>query len=219
MPTLSEIRAEIGPDCRLVLSHIWSLFLTTGIWPSSRLVHSHLGKDFVRRALTKTNGSVVSEKFSNGSKHYELIRPGPLLTQDGLNYVSLLLKYLDYLRVTYQHAPEKQTVSNEEIEKALHLTVEESRTLGQLISVTQLFSNNASCGKESWSVGVLAESEDFPDGPLDKVLEDFVLRSYDTSYPVWYKDQIAKLSEHRLYHTRAASTRFPLRAFERLPSC
>jgi hypothetical protein len=125
-----------------------------------------------------------------------------------VNYVSLLLKYLDYLRVTYQHAPEKQTVSNEEIEKALHLTVEESRTLGQLISVTQLFSNNASCGKESWSVGVLAESEDFPDGPLDKVLEDFVLRSYDTSYPVWYKDQIAKLSEPKssLSPTAMAST-------------
>jgi hypothetical protein len=194
MPTLTLIRDEIGPDCRKVLSHIWSIFLETGEWPSSRRIHSELGKDFVSAALSKTNGSVVFESLNNGSKQYHLVGVAPLLTNDAAVYQSLLTRYLELLRLIYRQAPEKRSLSNNEVEQALSLSARDSQTLCRLISITQLFSNSSSCGKEGWNVGILDESEDFPDGSLEQVLEELVLRSYNPIYPILYEDQISKLS-------------------------
>jgi hypothetical protein len=195
--TLANIRAEIGEDCRKVLGYIWRLFLEKGEWPSSRRVHSDLGKEFVTTALAKTNGSVVTEFSQNSAKYYRLVGIGPLLTEDGVSNQHLLLRYFELLRTLYRKAPEQRVLANAEIEKALALSQKEGRVLYHLIIIGYLNSNSASFGEEGWSVGVLDDSEDFPEGPLDRTLEQLLLRSYDPNYLIFQADQIKSMSQPR----------------------
>jgi hypothetical protein len=192
MLTIGQLREEVGVEGRTVLSLVWSKYLSAQKWPSSRSIHSELSKAFVVAALEKTNGSVLFESVNNGTKEYQLVGVAPLLTDQGPQYQTLLLRFLEHLRHLYHTDPKKQTISGEEIETSLGLSKLEAGVLYHLILSGRLYSNSASRGAEGWNVGVFDESEDLPDGPLDQALETMLLRSYNPTYPIFYHDQMAK---------------------------
>lgn len=194
MVTLKELRARISPKTKNILTEIWNAFLRDKSWPLTRSVHSKFGKEDTVSSLREINGSIISESSDGGVFRYQLRILGVLITENGSAYEALLVRYLEYLRHLFQNCPEKQSVSSKEATAYMSLSVEDEAILGPLIIIGNLFSRGASQGDNRWEVGIFVESEDFPSGPLEKILERILIKTYVPNASVFYNDQIAALS-------------------------
>lgn len=161
-PTLKELRSNVSNESRALVDILWNEYLTSGQWPSSRVLHSSHGKSYVREFLRPLTGNAVFEQEDyRGGSRYELTRLGVLLVSDGERLQKLLANYVSYLFQLFKKNPLKETITCLEAQTALSLTGEDAVLLGKLIGVMQLFGSFSYGVKgDDWQSSVLREVED-----------------------------------------------------------
>lgn len=189
---VEALRQSLAVIQRTILNDIWRHFREDNKWMSSRWIssrqlHVSFGKQTAHGALCPLGGSVVCEM--NGGQngdYYELTLLGVLLTDQGADVESLLVRYLAFLRDKLLAEPDFASVTNTEVETALGLSRPQSQFLYRLLSIGSLFGGSAGCSPDgNWSASPIHDVDDLPSVPdLHAYLRAFVLRHYDPSLPV-----------------------------------
>jgi hypothetical protein len=189
-----KLREATSPEQKEILNTIWQYYLRHDQWPVARVLHSQKGKSVIRGYLRPLTGNVVSEvqDYQLGNR-YQLSTLGVLLTDSGPANFKLLLRYINYLRALYKSAPEKMSVSSEEIQSAFSLSQEETKLIGELIKLSNL-NSGGSYSVVSWTFTVPHEIEDFSDeSRLEDQVEDLLFRDFKKSRPVFLDERAVEL--------------------------
>ncbi len=190
-PTLVEFRKKLQLDEFQgdLLEHIWRTFRVGGIWPTLRELYSQYGKQKVKKALSALTGNVGREdRGSDQWSVYRLSLLGALLTKDGVNYQTLVVRLLDYQRERFQSRPLSPWYSADEIRRALKLTQEQIELVGQLLALGGL--GGSQIPKADWNFSAMVGAEDFPpEGDLAPALEKVVFKYYEPDALVFEEDR------------------------------
>ena len=186
---LEELRRKLTPVQRELINEFWHHYRQSAKWPLARSVHSQRRKEDVRKCLQGLGDIVMETQDSSSGKQYELTIIGVLLSDTGSDYFALLVRYLEFLRKQFKEAPERVEFAGGDFRRALNLTDERLKILGELVRLGHLW-NGGSYGAESWSIRVPDEVEDLPDkGRLDDALESILFRRFQPTQPVFLEDR------------------------------
>jgi uncharacterized small protein (DUF1192 family) len=117
-----------------------------------------------------------------------------LLTDEGSNYFTVLVQYLEFLRRQYKESPERLEFSHEDFREALKLSDEQLKRLGEFVQWGHLgYAGNH--GGDAWIVRAPDEVEDLPEnGSLDQSLEGLLFQWFQASKPVFIDDRRRQVS-------------------------
>ena len=189
---VERLRQSITEEQRRILNGIWHHFRENNKWMSSPRVHHTFGKPVVHAALCPLGGSVVAEiDGGQDGRHYELTLLGILLTDQGVELETLLVRYLTFLRDRFESDPDFDKVTNGEVETTLGLSFQQSQLLYWLINKGHLSGGISWCSPEGWNAGPIPEVDDLPSiSDLRTYLHTLVMRGYDPAAPVLVSDRI-----------------------------
>jgi hypothetical protein len=194
MADLESLRAQLTPVQCEILNAVWDFYRQRAEWISARVLHHRFGKEAVRSALQQLGGSIAYEAKDSGKERYGLTFLGVLLTDQEEEIEQLFAGYLSYLRDRFDADPGIELVKSQEVEAALHLSVDQSRFLSRLIRLGHFYGDGGSFGDQEWSVGLPYNVEDL------LLVKDFrafvrmsVVREFDPSVPVFDRERIQYL--------------------------
>ena len=188
---LDDLRARLTRNQCDILNAIWRYYLEHDKWIPSRVLHHEYSKATVQSALEQLGGSIVFESAEIPKAHYQLTFLGILLTEQGEEYQKMLVQYLEYVREKFGSNPEIEMVSNQELDAAMHLTQDQSRLLGQLITRSPFWGGSSSQGSHGWSVSVPRDVEDLSSVPdLGAYVRAYVLKDFDPDVPVSQNERV-----------------------------
>jgi predicted nucleotide-binding protein len=200
MSSVRELRESLSSQQRVLLDEIWNHFLSQKEWPAAWEFHSPNRKAVVRETLRSLNGSIVIEiSDSQYGGRYQLTLLGVLLTSDGQILERLLVRYLEYLRKRYQTRPKERTIRSTDVQTDLRLGDEETKLLGRLVLLGNLYSGSAGYStnweSKEWSAGIFEKVEDFPpEGTLDGEIGKLVLQGCNADTPVFLEERRGRTS-------------------------
>lgn len=202
MPTLTQLRGSMTGRQRSLLTEIWNNFLSQNAWPISFEFHSPRRKAEVREAMKPLNGSIVMEvsDHQHGSR-YQLTLLGVLLTESGTGLAELLTRYLEYLRERYQTRARDQTITSSDAQKDLGLDDEQTKLLGRLVVLANIYTGSAGHAtnweSKDWNAGMWRDVEDLPaEGGLGVEIERLAFQRYDANAPVFLEDRKTKVGKN-----------------------
>jgi len=186
-PKIEEMRKLLTPFQKQLLEEIWTTFQSSGAWPILRELYSHHGKQQVRKALSPLRSRVGREDTSGGRwSRYSLSLLGILLTKDGRRMQRLLQRFIEAQRTLFQTTPTLADANSELISRTAELNAEDTALLGRLLRLANCGGGYSNDG--SWTVSLMAESEDFPDGDLSRQLEQWICK-YDAHDGSAFEDE------------------------------
>lgn len=200
MSTLNQLRTNLTELQQTVLTAMWRYYLEKDKWIPRRALHIGCGgKAPVRAALRAFGGSVAFESRENGQDVYKLTLLGILLSEAGLEAQILLGRYLLWARQLAFEDPEIIKIESTAAQPALNLSADETRTLGRLILLGNLWSGGASHGATEWQTGLPYDVEDIPSDDILGYLEGEILKNYDPNMPF-------EEGPRQTYHWRAPAS-------------
>jgi uncharacterized protein (TIGR02391 family) len=164
MPTLDDLRTAMSPDQVRIVTLIWDHFLSQGKWIPRRVVHHAFrpnGRAIVHEAMQMLGGSIVYDAWENGEV-YRITVLGVVLSERGRAAEELLVKYLSFVRDTYEIDPERDHVSRDEIQSAFELSDGDADLLGELIFFDHFFGVGGTLGR-GWRAQFPRDAEDISD--------------------------------------------------------
>jgi len=185
VPHLPALRKKVTDNQRQILNAIWNYYRNHGKWMPARVLHHQMGKDFVLANIKSLGGSIVWKMWTlDGQDAYWLSLLGVMLSDNGLEGETLLVRYFEYLRSEFMKNPEIDKITGKEIGNAMQLTNEQLRYLRELIRLGEFWGKNASFGEE-WECGVPREIDDLPGiTDLREYLWKTITHKYDPKMPL-----------------------------------
>jgi hypothetical protein len=202
--TINEIEAHLTMDARAVINTIWHYYVEKNKWAPAIRIALQLGANKVHPALKALNGCIVSEENGGESIYYRLTLLGVLLSDQGQDLKNMLEGYLRIIKSKLELGlePREIKIDNEEVELALSLSQEQSKTLHKLILISQFHGGGHSSGNK-WSVGVPYYLEDILlEIDLYTYIEKQALKNYDPNLPTSYFEKTKYLSQPKLFEEK-----------------
>lgn len=199
--SVEELRRHLTELQRTLLDEIVAAFMASGegivaVSLHLRYIKAQCPKATVIKALNRLGGSVVFESDGHQpSSRYQPTLLGVFLSSGGKQFEDLMARYLDYAQSLALEDPDRVEIKDEDIEKALGISRDDSSKLHRLLAVTRIFGLSSQGKNESmkWQVRTMRDVDDLPSWP-SKVdfVHDLALKGYDSKEPVM-------LSERRSY--------------------
>lgn len=151
--SLRELRSQLSPDQRAVINAIHSQFETdcaegrlareyvgSGPFVQKKRLHRAFTKSLVVECILGLGGSIIVDHPRGGSDgdRYELTCLGLMLTDEGDNCVSMLIKYLRLAIERYENDPDARELRSAEVQNALALDELALARLGSLVRLPGL---------------------------------------------------------------------------------
>lgn len=193
---LDRIRGKLTEFQREVLNFIWEHYCQQNQWIVTRVLHHKFDRSRVLPALNQLGGSIVLQaRTTDGKERYKLTFLGVLLTDRGVEAEKLLIKYLNYVREQFVLNPEIEIVTSQELKTGLGINAEQTKLLGQLIWLTDLWGNGSvGQGTEEWKAGMPYDLDELPS------VSDFLayirakaLKDFDPAIPIDENERIRYL--------------------------
>jgi len=178
--TLEELRRNRSEFQLKLLDEFWKYFCQKNEWPVARVVYRDHGRLEVRKALSEFGSSIVREdKDSYGRGRFQLTLLGIILTSEGSKAEKWLLDYFRFQREVFLSDPERLQITHTEVQKALELSDEETKMLGQLIFFGSMFGGSGGHGDGTWTVSPMGEVEEWTDDTdIAAELHKWLLRNH-----------------------------------------
>jgi hypothetical protein len=182
---LNNLRVQVTAQQRAILTTCWKHYCENGEWIDVRLLyHNEGGRPVVEGTLADLGGTIIFEQGDGTTTRYILTFLGILLSEESTQYEQLVAQYLGYLVALTATEPVRDYVGGQEVAAALHLTPEQSTTLGNLIQLGNFTAHGMGGYKTSeWNASVLTKTDTLP---LDLIgyVQTRAMASYDPDMPV-----------------------------------
>jgi len=201
--TFDELREQITPDQRWVLSKIWNHYLEKDEWMLEQVLYhpsqGNKSKETISSAIKSLKGLVIGVNDKRGTR-YRLTLPGVLLSDRGKEVEGIISFYLKYLRCMYGGNPDIESIKSQDLVDEKRISKDWAQQLGKLILLSGFLSGGSfslqdAFGEEikvgsvvgvEWSADVpaellpkLSEIKDFPAYIRERAMEE-----YDPDLPV-----------------------------------
>lgn len=189
--TVASIRKSVSAEARAKLDQIWEHRLATNAWPTDRWIYKRLPKPKFDALLKTLNGSHLVEMDSSGVKTYEVQPIGVLCTSNGEHYLSLLRRYVDYVRHVYFDNDRQNSIKHSELIEHAGFTADETVDLGRLLYVSNIFWCRPGHAPDfsAWECHLPSDLGDVlpSDGSTNAAFETLVLRHWHPNVPISYE--------------------------------
>jgi hypothetical protein len=169
---IDEIRQKLSSLQKNLLEVIWKHYQVKKEWPTLRELKSRFGIEEVKKAIS-TMGRGIGYDETGGSRwmRYRLTLLGVLLSENGKAFEKLLERFVEFQRQIFNDNPLKDLSTSQEIAKALELTSEETKLLGELLWIGN-FGGGRNRENDEWTVNAMDETEFSNDSgnPVDKLV-------------------------------------------------
>jgi hypothetical protein len=151
---LDALRRRLGGPQRAFADALWAFYREHNQWVPARIVHRHFGAAAGQKRLKELGPSLARVEREDGKPYYRLTFLGVLLTGQGVEAESLLVRYLEYVRDRYRSDPRVEWVGSQDVEAALRLSTDQSRLLRQLVRLSHWWGGGSAFREREWTVGV-----------------------------------------------------------------
>jgi len=135
MHLFTKLSADLTHLQKQLLDIVWNHHLETGKPYTTRSLQIDLGKIDLSKLLEGVSGSIIFETMENNARCYRLSLLGSLLSGHGSFLFSLLVRFFDFIKQTYERDRHIQTLDSAATRDHLHLSDQDMHYLYRLLSL------------------------------------------------------------------------------------